>query len=67
MKERDKEEEEQEWKWRNRRNKKKKKLPPLPLPATTIAGLAQLKANLSWTPQWRKIHDTFATPDHPIL
>ena len=25
--------------------------PPLPLPATRIAGLAQLKANLSWTPQ----------------
>ena len=21
--------------------------------------------NISWTPRWRKLHDTFATPDHP--
>ena len=40
---------------------------PLTLPATRIAGLAQLYANISWTPQWRKIHDTFATPDHPSV
>ena len=40
------------------------KIFPLPLPATRKASLAQLKTNISWTPQWRKIHDTFATPDH---
>ena len=27
--------------------------------------LAHLLANISWTPRWRKMHDTFATPDHP--
>ena len=32
-------------------NNKKNNIPPLPLPATRIAGLAQLSANLSWTPQ----------------
>ena len=64
MKETDREEREQEWKWRNRRNKN---ITPLPLSATRIAGLAQLQANISWMPQWRKIHDTIATPDHPQL
>ena len=29
-----------------------KTFPPLPLPTTRIAGLAQLYANISWTPQW---------------
>ena len=28
-----------------------KKNPPLALPATRIVGLAQLEANISWTPQ----------------
>ena len=28
-----------------------KTFPPLPLPTTRIAGLAQLEANISWTPQ----------------
>ena len=32
-----------------------------------IAGLAQLEANISWTPQWRKILLTFATPNHPLI
>ena len=36
-----------------------------PLSATRIASLAQLYANISWTHRWRKIHNTFATPDHP--
>ena len=42
----------------------KKNIPPLPFTATSKAGLAQLLANISWTPWWHKIHDTFATPDH---
>ena len=54
--------EEQEWKWRNRRNKNSL---PLSLPATRRAGLPQLLANISWMPRWCKLHDTFATPDHP--
>ena len=54
--------EELEWKWRNRRNKN---IPPLLLPAKRIAGLAQLEANISWTPQWYKIPVAFATPNHP--
>ena len=37
-----------------------KTFPPLPLPTTRIAGLAQLYADISWTPQWCKIHSTFA-------
>ena len=40
--------------------------PPQSLPATRIAGLAQLEANISWTPRWRKIPDTFATPNHTL-
>ena len=51
------------WKWRNRRNKN---ILPLPLPAARIAVLAQLLANISWTPQWYKIHDTFASPNQPL-
>ena len=43
--------------------KEVKKIPPLSLPTTRIAGLAQLQASISWTPRWRKIHDTFATLD----
>ena len=39
---------------------------PLPLPATRIAGLTQLETNISWTPRWCKIPDTFATPNHPF-
>ena len=27
--------------------------------------LAQLKANIIWTPRWRKIYNIFATPDYP--
>ena len=54
---------------RNRNESKEtgeiKTFPPLPLPAARIAGLAQLQANISWIPRWRKIPDTFATPDHP--
>ena len=42
-----------------------KAFPPLPLPAARIAGLVQLKANISWTPRRHKIHDAFASPDHP--
>ena len=44
---------------------KNKNIPPLPLPTTRIAGLAQLLANISWTPRCHKIYDTFAPPDHP--
>ena len=51
-------------KWGNRRNNN---IPPLPIPAARTAGLAQLSANISWTPQWRKIHDTFASSIHPLL
>ena len=61
--ERDREEIGQVWKWRNRRNKN---IHPLSLPAKRKAGLAQLEANISWTPRWRKIPDTFATPNHPV-
>ena len=56
--------EEQEWKWRNRRNKN---ISPLPLPATRIANLAQLEANISWTPQWHKLPSTFATPNQLVM
>ena len=38
---------ENEWQWRNRRNEN---IHPQPLPAARIAGLAQLYANISWTP-----------------
>ena len=44
MKERDRDE---RGTGRNRRNRY---IPPLPLPATRITGLAELEANLSWTP-----------------
>ena len=63
MKERDREERVTGMKVKKRRNKN---ISPLPLPATRIVGLAQLKANISWMPQWRKIQDTFTTPDHPL-
>ena len=39
--------------------------PPLLLPAARTAGLAQLQANISWMPRWCKIHDAFASPNHP--
>ena len=42
-----------------------KTFPPLPLPARRIGGLAQLLANISWTPRLRKIHDTFTPPNQP--
>ena len=29
------------------------------------SSLAQLYANISWKPQWRKKHDDFAPPYHP--
>ena len=45
--------------------KQNKNIPPLPLPVTRIAGLAQLKANISQTPRGCKIHDTFTPLDHP--
>ena len=48
----------QEWKWRN------KNIPPLPLPATRKVSLAQLQASISWTTQWNKTYDTFATSTH---
>ena len=47
--------------------KQNKNITPLPLPATRIAGLAKQEANISWTPQWIKIPDTFATPNHPHI
>ena len=36
-----------------------------PYPLQGIAGLAHLKANISWTPRWCKIHNTFTSPNHP--
>ena len=39
---------------------------PLLSPATRIASLAQLEPNIIWTPQWRKIPDTFATPNQSL-
>ena len=46
--------------WKRNRNESEeteeiKTFPPLPLPTTRIAGLAQLYANISWTPQWCKM------------
>ena len=40
-----------EKKKKKKKNRRNKIIPPLPLPATRIAGLAQLEANISWTPQ----------------
>ena len=59
MKERDRGE-------RGMKVKKQKKLTPisLPLSAAIIASIVQLLVNLSWTPRWRKIHDTFDSPNH---
>ena len=45
--------------------KQNKNIPPLPLSAARTAGLAQLLANISWRPRRCKIHDTFASPNHP--
>ena len=36
-----------------------------PLYPYLLQGLAQLQVNISWTPQWCKIHNTFASPNHP--
>ena len=38
--------------------------PPLLLATARLAGLPQLLANISWTPRWSKIHDTFASLNH---
>ena len=61
MKERDREERETRMKVKKQKKYNKKKqqqqnIPPLTLPAARIAGLAQLEANISWTPRW---HDTW--------
>ena len=49
---------------KRKRNGRNKNIPHVPLPAARIACLAQLWANLIWTPRWRKIHDTFTSPNH---
>ena len=49
------------------KNQRNKNILPLPLPATRMTDLAQIKANFSWTPRWREIPNTFATPNHPTM